>query len=105
MADLLVTADSDANDYFESSSRRCAVIGRCSTTASLPILDLLSMDRYWLEPQKPPGLCMDCVASNSRSREAFGFGRSKVLMRVKPSGVVVCLSAIVMSRVVRVNKC
>ncbi|XP_068696380.1 alpha-1A adrenergic receptor-like [Montipora foliosa] len=127
MADLLVTAilmPLIILSLVRGSVPQCSstmsgsvfiAIGRYSTTVSLLILALLSMDRCWAIAS-PLGRKLRMTSSKLRNLlvfiwivspvipilEAFGFRYSEFFMRVKIAGVFVCLFAIDMSGIVTV---
>ncbi|KAK2557280.1 Beta-1 adrenergic receptor [Acropora cervicornis] len=90
-------------------------IGRYSTTVSLLILALLSMDRCWAIAS-PLGHKLRMTSSMLRNvlasvwsvspiipvLEGFDFAQNEILIRLNTAGIVVCLFAIVMSGVVTV---
>ena len=92
------------------------VIGRYSTTVSLLILALLSMDRCWAIAS-PLGHKLRMTSSMLRNvlasvwivspvipvLEGFDFAQNEILVRLNTAGIVVCLFAIVMSGVVTVG--
>lgn len=91
-------------------------IGRYSTTVSLLILALLSMDRCWAIAS-PLGHKLRMTSSMLRNvlasvwivspiipvLEGFDFAQNEILIRLNTAGIVVCLFAIVMSGVVTVG--